>query len=80
MNPVFEDVFLGPLASPSFSEGLRFRWEDSRRRVRVVFGGIIVADSTHVMLLHEFGRFPVLYFPKDVDASTCNEIVLQLTE
>jgi hypothetical protein len=45
MNPVFEDVFLGPLASPSFSEGLRFRWEDSRRRVRVVFGGIIVADT-----------------------------------
>ena len=59
MNPVFEDVFLGPLASPSFSQELRFRWEDSRRRVRVVFGGITVADSTHVMLLHEFGRLPV---------------------
>ena len=67
MNPVFEDVFLGPLASPSFSQGVRFRWEDSRRRVRVVFGGITVADSTHVMLLHECGRLPVFYFPiKDV--------------
>ncbi len=63
MNPVFEDVFLGPLASPSFSQGLRFRWEDSRRRVRVVFAGITVADSTHVMLLHECGRLPVFYFP-----------------
>ncbi len=63
MNPVFEDVFLGPLASPSFSQELRFRWEDSRRRVRVVFGGITVADSTHVMLLHECGRLPVFYFP-----------------
>src|SRR6266852_2425864 len=63
MNPVLEDVFLGPLASPSFSQGLRFRWEDSRRRVRVVFAGITVADSTHVMLLHEFGRLPVFYFP-----------------
>jgi uncharacterized protein (DUF427 family) len=63
MNPVFEDMFLGPLASPSFSEGLRFRWEDSRRRVRVVFAGITVADSMHVMLLHEFGRLPVFYFP-----------------
>src|SRR6266849_2102853 len=62
-NPVFEDVFLGPLASPSFSQGLRFRWEDSRRRVRVAFAGITVADSTHVMLLHEFGRLPVFYFP-----------------
>jgi uncharacterized protein (DUF427 family) len=63
MNPIFEDVFLGPMASPSFSQGLRFRWEDSRRRVRVVFGGVIVANSAHVMLLHEFGRLPVFYFP-----------------
>src|SRR5258708_12091798 len=63
MNPVFEDMFLGPLASPSFSEGWGFRWEGSRRRVGVVFAGIIVADSTHVMLLHEFGRLPVFYFP-----------------
>jgi uncharacterized protein (DUF427 family) len=63
MNPIFEDLFLGPLASPSFGQGLRFRWEDSRRRVRVVFGGITVADSTRVMLLHEFGRLPVFYFP-----------------
>src|SRR5258708_6229632 len=63
MNPVFEDMFLGPLASPSFSEGLRFRWEDSRRRVRVVFAGITVADSMRVMLLHECGLLPVFYFP-----------------
>jgi len=63
MNPIFEDVFLGPMASPSFSQGLRFRWEDSRRRVRVVFAGITVAESTRVMLLHEFGRLPVFYFP-----------------
>src|SRR5260221_9520212 len=63
MNPVFEDVFLGPMASPSFSQELRFRWEASRRRVRVVCGGITVADSTGVMLLHEFGRLPVFYFP-----------------
>ena len=63
MNPVFEDMFLGPLASPSFSQGLCFRWEGSSRRVRVAFGGITVADSTHVMLLHEFGRLPVFYFP-----------------
>ncbi len=56
-----EDLLIGPLASPSFDEG--FRWVDSRRRVRVVFGGITVADSRRVMLLHEFGRLPVFYFP-----------------
>jgi uncharacterized protein (DUF427 family) len=63
MTRVLEDLFLGPLASPSFGQELRFRWEDSRRRVRVVFGGIAVADSMRVMLLHEFGRLPVFYFP-----------------
>ena len=63
MTRVLEDLFLGPLASPSFSQELRFRWEDSRRRVRVFFAGIAVADSTRVMLLHEFGRLPVFYFP-----------------
>ncbi len=63
MRPALEDIFMGPMASPSFSHG--FRWEDSRRRVRVVFGGVIIADSTRVMLLHEFGRLPVFYFPME---------------
>ena len=63
MKPALEDVFMGPMASPSFSHG--FRWEDSRRRVRVVFGGVNIADSTRVMLLHEFGRLPVFYFPME---------------
>ncbi len=63
MNPVFEDVFLGPVASPSLSQG--FRWEDSRRRVRVVFGDVTIADSKRVMLLHEFGRLPVFHFPME---------------
>ena len=61
MKPVLEDLFIGPSASPSFSQG--FLWEDSRRRVRVVFADITIADSKHVMLLHEFGRLPVFYFP-----------------
>jgi uncharacterized protein (DUF427 family) len=63
MKRVLEDLLLGPLASPSFSQG--FRWEDSHRRVRVVFADVTVADSKHVMLLHEFGRLPVFYFPLD---------------
>src|SRR6266700_4620441 len=61
MKRVLEDLSLGQLASPSFSQG--FRWEDSRRRVRVVFAGVTVADSKRVMVLHEFGRLPVFYFP-----------------
>ncbi len=61
MKPALEDLFIGPLASPSLSQG--FRWEDSRRRVRVVYAGVAVADSKRVMLFHEFGRLPVFYFP-----------------
>ena len=61
MKRVLEDLFLGPVASPSFSQG--FRLEDSRRRVRVVFADVTIADSKHVMHLHEFGRLPVFYFP-----------------
>jgi uncharacterized protein (DUF427 family) len=63
MKPALEDVFIGPMGSPSFSSG--FRWEDSRRRVRVVFSGVTIADSRRVMLLHEFGRLPVFYFPME---------------
>ncbi len=63
MKPMFEDIFKGQEASPSFSQG--FRWEDSRRRVRVVFTDITVADSKCVMLFHEFGRLPIFYFPME---------------
>jgi uncharacterized protein (DUF427 family) len=37
--------------------------EPLRRRVRVRFGEIWVADSEDVVLLHEPGRYPVAYFP-----------------
>jgi uncharacterized protein (DUF427 family) len=63
MKPALEDIVIGPVASPSFAPEVRFRWEDSRRRVRTVFGGVTIADSTHVMLLLEAGRLPVFYFP-----------------
>ncbi len=61
MKPDLEDVFMGQAASPSIDQG--FRWEDSRRRVRVFLGGVTIADSRRVMLLHEYGRLPVFYFP-----------------
>jgi uncharacterized protein (DUF427 family) len=63
MRPALEDILMGSVASPSFSNELRFRWEDSRRRVRAVFSGVTIAESKRVMLLHEAGRLPVFYFP-----------------
>ena len=62
-QPVLEDLFLGPMATPSLSPELPFRWEDSQRRVRVMFAGLAIADSKRVMRLQEYGRLPVYYFP-----------------
>ena len=75
MKPVLEDLFLGPAATPAISQGQQFRWEDIQRRVRVIFAGITIADSKHVMRLQEYGRLPVYYFPledvrKDVLVAT----------
>ena len=38
--------------------------EALRRRTRVRFGGAWIADSEHVLLLFEPGRYPVAYFPE----------------
>src|SRR3989440_1068892 len=65
MKRVLEDMFMGPMTSPSFTSGLRFRWEDSRRRVRAIFNGVTIADSKRVMLMHEAGHLPVFYFPME---------------
>jgi uncharacterized protein (DUF427 family) len=39
--------------------------EPLRRRMRVRFGGTWIADSEHVVLLFEPGRYPVAYFPEN---------------
>ena len=50
--------------------------EPLRRRMRVRFGGKWIADSEHVLLLFEPGRYPMAYFPEtDVSPNT-----LQRTE
>jgi uncharacterized protein (DUF427 family) len=50
--------------------------EPLRRRMRVGFGGTWIADSEHVLLLFEPGRYPVAYFPEtDISPNT-----LQRTE
>lgn len=35
------------------------------KRVRVMAGGVAVADSTRAMLMRETGHVPVYYFPRD---------------
>jgi uncharacterized protein (DUF427 family) len=40
-------------------------FEDSPRRVRVVFGGETIADSKRAKLLHETNHLPVYYFPME---------------
>jgi uncharacterized protein (DUF427 family) len=40
-------------------------FEDSPRRVRVIFNDEIVADSRRTKLMHEKGLLPVYYFPKE---------------
>ena len=45
--------------------------EPLRRRMRVLFGGIWIADSEDVILLFEPGRYPMAYFQmSDVSADT----------
>jgi len=45
--------------------------EPLRRRMRVRLGGTWIADSEHVILLFEPGRYPVAYFPEtDISPNT----------
>jgi uncharacterized protein (DUF427 family) len=50
--------------------------EPLRRRMRVRFGGKWIADSEHVLLLFEPGRYPMAYFPE----SDISPDILQRTE
>src|SRR5215467_8168687 len=63
MQPAFENLFFGPGPMGVLTKAGQFRWEDSQRRVRVIFAGQTIADSTRVMRLQEDGRVPVYYFP-----------------
>lgn len=40
-------------------------FEDFAPRIRTRFAGETIVDSTHVKLLHEQGRLPVFYFPRE---------------
>ena len=60
------------LVADSLPERLLFT-EPLRRRMRVRFGGQWIADSERVVLLHEPGRYPVAYFPRDDIAANALE-------
>ena len=47
----------------------RVRVEEGRKRVRVYFGGVLVADTTHPRLVWELPYYPTYYIPvEDVSA------------
>ena len=64
MAKALEDQVIEQVARP-VADDLRF--EPTARRVRVMFGGITIADSRAVMLMLENKRLAIYYFPvKDV--------------
>jgi uncharacterized protein (DUF427 family) len=44
--------------------GYRIELVPCLKRLRVMFGGLMVADTTHAVALRETGRVPVYYFPR----------------
>jgi len=52
--------------APGFAKhpGYSIRFEPCAKRVRVLFGGETIADSTRTRLLHESHHIPVYYFPR----------------
>src|SRR2546430_11407726 len=40
-------------------------WDPVPHRVRAILSGETIVDSRSVVLLHETGRLPVYYFPRD---------------
>src|ERR1700680_1292233 len=64
MAKALEDRIIDQVERPA-GDGILF--EPSGRRVRVMFGGVTIADSRNVMLMLENKRLAIYYFPvKDV--------------
>jgi uncharacterized protein (DUF427 family) len=59
MSIDLEELKIG--AQASSPEEIRV--ETSPRRIRVLFGGVAIADSRRTLLMLEPGRLPVYYFP-----------------
>ncbi len=50
------------------------RFESARRRIRVYFNGLAVADSKRALILHESRHPPVFYFPREDVRMDCLEV------
>ena len=46
-------------------EDYHFSFELHPARVRIVFGGVTVADSSNVHVMQETRLAPIFYFPRD---------------
>ena len=54
-----------PMAAAAREGGYELRYEPGSKRVRVEFNGVLVADSTRTIVLHETRAPPVHYFPPE---------------
>ncbi len=57
----------GANSGPGYAKhpGYRIEFEAEPRRVRVIYNGVVVADSTHAMVMREADYPPVYYLPRD---------------
>ena len=53
------------MAAAAREGGYELRYEPGTKRVRVEFNGVLVADSTRTIVLHETRAPPVHYFPPE---------------
>src|SRR2546430_14567423 len=63
MPKALEDKLFEPLAERPRPADDDIRFEPVQRRVRVMLGGVTIADSRKVMLMLENRRLAVYYFP-----------------
>ena len=57
----------GRHSGPGYAKhpGYRIEFEAEPRRVRVIYNGVVVADSTRAMVMREADYPPVYYLPRD---------------
>jgi uncharacterized protein (DUF427 family) len=63
-DPVMSETVAGSRAASERRPGYRIDFEPCAKRVRTVFNGETLADSSRVRLLRETGHVPVYYFPR----------------
>jgi class 3 adenylate cyclase/uncharacterized protein (DUF427 family) len=51
--------------SPARDGGYELRYEPAAKRIRVEFNGVLVADSTRAIVLHETRAPPMYYLPRE---------------